>query len=285
MRSSPRASIGLSMLPASIAPSAPPAPTTVCSSSMNVITSPPASAISFRTAFSRSSNSPRYLEPAIIDPRSREMMRLCLRLSGTSPSTMRRARPSTMAVLPTPGSPISTGLFLVRRDSTWMVRRISSSRPMTGSSLPLRASAVRSRPYFSSAWNCSSGFCDVTRCDPRTSLRASSTSSRATPILSVRASSTCSIERYSSPNSTRSRSACSSASRAAAAEGRDRRRRRPWAAWRAPREPGPAAGRGPPRASAARGTRPCPPARAWRGAGGRGSPRDDCCSGRGRRRR
>ncbi len=45
-----------------------------------------------------------------------------------------------MAVLPTPGSPISTGLFLVRRDSTWMVRRISSSRPITGSSLPVRAS-------------------------------------------------------------------------------------------------------------------------------------------------
>ena len=33
-RSSPRASIGLSMLPASIAPSAAPAPTTVCISSM-----------------------------------------------------------------------------------------------------------------------------------------------------------------------------------------------------------------------------------------------------------
>ena len=32
-----------------------------------------------------------------------------------------------------------------------MTRRISSSRPMTGSSLPARASAVRSRPYFSSA--------------------------------------------------------------------------------------------------------------------------------------
>ncbi len=64
------------------------------------------------------------------------MTRLSLRPSGTSPSTMRRARPSTMAVLPTPGSPISTGLFLVRRDSTWMTRRISSSRPMTGSSLP-----------------------------------------------------------------------------------------------------------------------------------------------------
>ena len=52
---------------------------------------------------------------------------------------MRSARPSTIAVLPTPGSPISTGLFLVRRDSTWMVRRISSSRPITGSSLPSRA--------------------------------------------------------------------------------------------------------------------------------------------------
>ena len=37
-------------------------------------------------------------------------------------------------------------------ESTWMTRRISSSRPMTGSSLPARASAVRSRPYFSSAW-------------------------------------------------------------------------------------------------------------------------------------
>ena len=45
-----------------------------------------------------------------------------------------------MAVLPTPGSPIRTGLFLVRRDRTWMTRRISSSRPMTGSSLPARAS-------------------------------------------------------------------------------------------------------------------------------------------------
>ena len=69
----------------------------------------------------------------------RDEPRLCFRLSGTSPSTMRRARPSTMAVLPTPGSPISTGLFFVRRDSTWITRRISSSRPMTGSSLPSRA--------------------------------------------------------------------------------------------------------------------------------------------------
>jgi hypothetical protein len=83
---------------------------------------------------------------------------LVFRPSGTSPLTMRWARPSTMAVLPTPGSPISTGLFLVRRCSTWMVRRISSSRPMTGSSLPCSARSVRSMVYFSSAWRCSSAF-------------------------------------------------------------------------------------------------------------------------------
>ena len=83
---------------------------------------------------------------------------LVLQPSGTSPRTMRWASPSTIAVLPTPGSPIRTGLFFVRRLRTWMVRRISSSRPMTGSSLPARASAVRSRPYFSSASYVSSGF-------------------------------------------------------------------------------------------------------------------------------
>jgi hypothetical protein len=64
---------------------------------------------------------------------------------------MRWASPSTMAVLPTPGSPISTGLFLLRRCSTWMARRISSSRPITGSSLPWRARSVRSSVYFFSA--------------------------------------------------------------------------------------------------------------------------------------
>ena len=67
IRSSPRASIGLSMLPASIAESPPaPAPTTVCSSSMNVMTWPSDSLISLRTALSRSSNSPRYFAPATI---------------------------------------------------------------------------------------------------------------------------------------------------------------------------------------------------------------------------
>ena len=56
--------------------------------------------------------------------------------------------PSTIAVLPTPGSPTSTGLFLLRRARIETTRSISSSRPMTGSSLPARASSVRSREKF-----------------------------------------------------------------------------------------------------------------------------------------
>ncbi len=144
-RSSPRASAGLSRLAASTAPSAAPAPTSVCSSSMNRTIRPSEASISLSTAFSRSSNSPRYFEPAISAPRSRATTERSLSVSGTSPSAMRRARPSAIAVLPTPGSPISTGLFFVRRHSTCIVRRISSSRPITGSSLPCRASSVRSR--------------------------------------------------------------------------------------------------------------------------------------------
>ena len=150
-RSSPRASIGFSRLPAETAPSAAPAPTIVWSSSMKRTISPSAAVISASTAFSRSSNSPRYFAPAISAPTSSAQTRLPFRPSGTSPATMRWASPSAIAVLPTPGSPIRTGLFFVRRESTWIVRRISSSRPITGSSLPASAAAVRSRPNFVSA--------------------------------------------------------------------------------------------------------------------------------------
>ena len=107
--------------------------------------------ISLMNALRRSSNSPRYFAPAIIALRSIAISVLLLSDSGTSPLMMRRARPSAMAVLPTPGSPMSTGLFFVRRLSTCITRRISASRPMIGSILPCLARAVRSRPYFSSA--------------------------------------------------------------------------------------------------------------------------------------
>ena len=68
------------------------------------------------------------------------------KISGTIPAAISWAKPSTIAVLPTPASPISTGLFFVRRHRIWTTRRISSLRPMTGSNSPARASSVRSRP-------------------------------------------------------------------------------------------------------------------------------------------
>ena len=203
--SSPRARAGLSMLPASMEPSALPAPTMVCSSSMNRMTRPSSLDSSFRTAFRRSSKSPRNLAPASRAPRSRERMRLSFRPSGTSPLTTRWARPSIIAVFPTPGSPISTGLFLVRRCRTWMVRRISSSRPMTGSSFPDSARSVRSMVYLSRACRASSAWAESTPCPPRTSSMARSKAARATPASasnfssgeppSVMASSTSSVER------------------------------------------------------------------------------------------
>src|SRR5262245_64013868 len=52
---------------------------------------------------------------ATIAARSRLTNRLPRKDSGTSPATIRWARPSTIAVLPTPGSPMRTGLFFVRR--------------------------------------------------------------------------------------------------------------------------------------------------------------------------
>src|SRR5256885_1441787 len=65
---------------------------------------------------------------------------------------MRCARPSTTAVLPTPGSPISTGLFFWRRERICMIRSISVWRPTTGSSFPSPACFVKLRPNWSSSF-------------------------------------------------------------------------------------------------------------------------------------
>jgi len=70
---------------------------------------------------------------------------------------------------------------LVRRCNTCTVRRISSSRPITGSSLPCSARSVRSIVYFSSAWRCSSAFGSVTLSPPRTSSIARSMAPFTTP--------------------------------------------------------------------------------------------------------
>ncbi len=146
-RSSPRARAGLRMLAASIAPSPFPAPTSVWISSMKRMISPSLWVTSLTIAFRRSSNSPLYFAPATSAPMSSEKICFVRRFSGTSPRTIRWASPSAIAVFPVPGSPMSIGLFLVRRLRICNTRRISSSRPITGSSLPLRARSLRLMAY------------------------------------------------------------------------------------------------------------------------------------------
>src|SRR6266576_2350679 len=111
---SPRLRAGVMMLDASIAPSAEPAPAVVCSSSIKRITFFDRR-ISSITALMRSSNWPRYFVPATINARSSVITRLSRNNSGTLPFAISWARPSAIAVLPTPASPIRTGLFFVRQ--------------------------------------------------------------------------------------------------------------------------------------------------------------------------
>ncbi len=148
--SSPRASIGFKRLPRPWRPRLAGADNVMHLSTKRMIR-PSDLAISLRTALSRSSNSPRYFAPAISAPISRANIVLSFSVSGTSPFQMRCASPSTTAVLPTPGSPMSAGLFFVFRQRIVITRRISWSRPITGSSLPFFAASTRSVPYLRSA--------------------------------------------------------------------------------------------------------------------------------------
>jgi hypothetical protein len=66
------------------------------------------------------------------------------------PGTVGRVRLGEWHVLDDDIRPVAVGTpgtIWVRRDNTWIVRPISSSRPITGSSLPSRAASVRSRVY------------------------------------------------------------------------------------------------------------------------------------------
>ncbi len=91
------------------------------------------------TFFRRCSNSPFTPAPACSRPRSSVRTLTSRMTAGTSPSAIFSARPSTSAVLPTPGSPTRIGLFLRRRARISTICRISTSRPNTGSILPSRA--------------------------------------------------------------------------------------------------------------------------------------------------
>ena len=147
---SPRPSAGLRMFAASIAPSALPAPMMVCSSSIKRMMSP-ARRTSRSTDFTRSLKIPAVLRPC---EHRRDIQRhyaLVFKLCRCLPlRNAHRQAPSATAVLPTPGSPTSTGLFLLRRERICIARRISSVRPTTGSKAPPAARSVRSRLYWSS---------------------------------------------------------------------------------------------------------------------------------------
>ena len=95
------ASAGLKILDASIAPSAPPAPTNVCISSINKIMSS-FSSISFNIFLTLSSNSPLYFVPATVLAISKLIILLFFKHLGTSPMLINLLNSSTIAVFPTP---------------------------------------------------------------------------------------------------------------------------------------------------------------------------------------
>ena len=115
-----------------------PAPIIICISSINKIALGDSSSIS-RTVFNRSSKSPLYFVPASKSPTARLYTTLFLITSGTSPSTIRLARPSAIAVLPTPGSPTRTQLFFLRLARICTKSLTSVARPINSSILPSTA--------------------------------------------------------------------------------------------------------------------------------------------------
>ena len=143
VRNSPRANAGFSRLAASEPPALPPAPIRVWASSMNRMIGLGEALTSSITPLRRRSNSPLTLAPACNKPMSRDSNSTPFNTCGTSPAAIREARPSTIAVLPTPASPTTIGLFLRRRARMSTICRIEPSRHSTGSSLPSRACWVR----------------------------------------------------------------------------------------------------------------------------------------------
>ena len=104
------------------------------------------SSISFNIFFILSSNSPLYFVPATADAISKEIIFLFLRVLGTIPLTIILASSSTIAVLPTPASPIKIGLFLHLLHNTSKSLLISSSRSITGSNSLFLALSVKLTP-------------------------------------------------------------------------------------------------------------------------------------------
>jgi hypothetical protein len=94
----------------------------------------------------RSSNCPLYLVPATRLAKSKVTTRLPNRILETSSLYDACAKPSAIADFPTPGSPISSGLFFFDLKSDRHVQFLS--RPTT-SNFPSSAISVKSLPKLS----------------------------------------------------------------------------------------------------------------------------------------
>ena len=94
--------------------------------------------------FILSSNCPLYLVPATMEVISSETIRLSTKFLGHSPLKIFIAKPSAIAVLPQPGSPIIIGLFFFLLERICAILVISLSLPITGSNLPSSASLIKS---------------------------------------------------------------------------------------------------------------------------------------------
>ncbi len=127
----------------------------------------PSARTSAKAFFILSSNSPRYFEPAMTADKSRLIIFLFFNTSGMFPSTIFCAKPSTIAVFPTPGSPTRQGLFFVLLLKICMIRSISKSLPTMGSNLLFFAISVRLRLNLSSVsvglFSCVSPFVFIPR--------------------------------------------------------------------------------------------------------------------------
>ncbi len=133
---SPRASSGLIIDERSSEPSAAPAPTSVCSSSMNRMTSRAARLTSSRMRLTRPSNSPRYFVPATSGPRESARTRLSRSAAGTSPRDDALREAFDDRGLADAGLADEDRIVLAApredRDDAFDL----ASRPMTGSSFP-----------------------------------------------------------------------------------------------------------------------------------------------------
>ena len=137
------------MLAASRLPEELPVPITVWISSIKTITFL-FSLNSSIIALTLSSNWPLYFVPATNEDNSNNTILLPTNVLGHLDSWIIVANISTTEVLPTPGSPISTGLFFFLLLKICIILFTSSSRPTTGSSFPDTANAVKSLEKLSS---------------------------------------------------------------------------------------------------------------------------------------